>query len=156
MTPHLLALSRRIQTELVDIEHSVSRAQEAWQEYLDCENDFLLDSVALNLHGFYSGLEKLFERIATGIDNDLPGGSSWHKSLLELMSNDVEGIRPRVISKTTLLQIDEYRRFRHVVRSVYSYKLDPVRLEKLVKSSSDSYHQAEDDLVAFSRWLSGF
>jgi hypothetical protein len=153
VTSHFVSLSHRIYTELADIEPALTRAQLAWREYLESGNEFFLDSVALNLHGFYSGLEKLFERIARGLDNRLPGGRNWHQALLNQMATEVANVRPKVISKTTLAQLDEYRRFRHVVRSVYSYDLDPDRLCKLIDSSSDTYKQIEEELIAFARWL---
>lgn len=35
-------------------------------------DDHYLDGVALNLHGFYSGLERIFELVATRVDNTKP------------------------------------------------------------------------------------
>lgn len=79
MATRLTKLSNRIQLELVDIEQAVLRSQSGWQQYQNSGDDLYLDSVALNLHSFYNGLERLFEAIATTIDNHLPGGSNWHK-----------------------------------------------------------------------------
>ena len=153
MTSHYVSLSRRIRKDLVNIEQSVTRAQAAWQKYEETQDDFLLDSIALNLHGFYSGIEKLFERIAKGLDNQLPGGNSWHRALLEQMVVEVAGIRPKVISESVLARLDEYRRFRHVVRNVYGFELEPEKLKILENRSIRTYTQIENDLVAFSRWL---
>jgi len=86
----------------------------------------LLDSVALNLHGFYSGIEKLLERIAKGLDNHLPGGNSWHQALLKQMVAEVAGIRPKVISESMFVRLDEYRRFRHVVSSLLIFSPDDI------------------------------
>lgn len=61
--------------ELVDIRQSVAHAQAGWQEYQESGDEFYLASVALNLHNFYNGVERLFERIATTLDNQLPNGS---------------------------------------------------------------------------------
>lgn len=153
MTAHYISLSRRTGKELVSIEQVVTRAQSAWQTYEKTGNDFLLDSVALNLHGFYSGIEKLLERFAKGVDNQVPGGNSWHRDLLQQMADDVTGVRPAVISASVLEQLDEYRRFRHVVRNVYGQELEPEKLKVLVTMSFATYTQVEEELVAFSRWL---
>ena len=153
MTSHYISLSRRIRKELVSIEQVVIRAQSAWQTYEKTGNDFLLDSVALNLHGFYSGIEKLLERIAKGVDSQVPGGNSWHRALLEQMAREVIGVRPMVISESVLEQLDEYRRFRHVVRNVYGQDLEPGKLKALVAMSLAAYTQVEEELVAFSLWL---
>jgi hypothetical protein len=62
----------------------INRALRAWpqaQKSTDEQNVYL-DSVALNLHSFYSGLEKLFELIAKHIDHSIPEGETWHRDLL--------------------------------------------------------------------------
>jgi hypothetical protein len=41
-------------------------------------DEFYLDSVALNLHSFYTALERVFELIATTIDQEKPQGENWH------------------------------------------------------------------------------
>lgn len=40
-------------------------------------------SVALNLHDFYNGLERIFERIAENIDEIKPEGLNWHQEILK-------------------------------------------------------------------------
>ncbi len=57
-----------------------------------------LDGVALNLHGFYAGVERIFEEIAREIDGSLPAGPEWHRDLLLQMSAEVAGTRPPVIA----------------------------------------------------------
>ena len=53
-------LAERVRTELVDIEREVQRAQKSWQAAPTADDpDAFIDSVALNLHGFYSGVERL-------------------------------------------------------------------------------------------------
>jgi len=47
-----------------------------------------LDGVALNLHGFYAGLERLFELIAAIVDGTVPQGANWHQILLEQMATE--------------------------------------------------------------------
>jgi len=46
------------------------------------------------------------------------------------MTEEVPGIRPAVISTETGTRLDEYRRFRHVVRNVYTHRFDPAKLGK--------------------------
>ncbi|MBK5102248.1 MAG: hypothetical protein JJE15_14835 [Desulfobacteraceae bacterium] len=55
-------LVQRIRGETVDLDRLVDRVLTSWsrsQKYTD-EKELYLDAVALNLHGFYSGLERLF------------------------------------------------------------------------------------------------
>jgi hypothetical protein len=104
---------------LNDLERVVRRAREGWNRIQQSGDELYLDGVALNLHGFYNGLERLFERIATTIDGSLPQGANWHQVLLEQMKTDVSGLRPAVISEETHQVLDGYRGFRHIVRNIY-------------------------------------
>jgi hypothetical protein len=58
-----------------------------------------------------------------------------HLLLLEQMTKEVPGIRPAVISTETGTRLAEYRRFRRVVRNVYTHGFDPAKLGKLVNSA---------------------
>lgn len=149
----LAGLVRRIQQELEELQRLLSRIQEGWERSRRSNDDYYLDSVALNLHGFYSGFERIFTHIAETIDGALPHGEDWHRLLLEQMKNDVTGIRPAVISTEMGDVLDDLRKFRHVVRNVYTHHLDPARLGKLVKSSSKSFAQLKAEISAFAAFL---
>lgn len=116
-------------------------------------DDFYLDSVALNLHGFYAGLERLFELIATVIDGTLPRNANWHQVLLQQMAAEVPHVRPAVISEGTRDALDEYRGFRHIVRHVYTFKFDPIKVQRLVKEAPAVFVQARAELLAFADFL---
>ena len=115
--------------------------------------DLLLDSVALNLHDFYSGLERVFQYIASHVDRHVPTGGEWHRELLNQMSLEVTGIRPAVLSNEIINRLDEYLRFRHVVRNVYTFHFDLERLDRLVKDLRPSFEQLRADLQDFSTFL---
>ena len=55
----------RIRSEVLDLEEIIERAGLGWLSVQEAAIDqyAYVDSVALNLHGFYSGLERLFELI---------------------------------------------------------------------------------------------
>ncbi|WP_397548013.1 hypothetical protein ABUL39_07185 [Rhodothermus marinus] len=76
--------------------------------------------MALNLHGFYSSVERLFVLIARNVDERVHTGQTWHRDLLRWMAEDVPEMRPAVIGQTTAHTLDEFRRFRHLVRNVYT------------------------------------
>ncbi|MEO0769509.1 MAG: hypothetical protein AAFY72_08750 [Cyanobacteria bacterium J06649_4] len=153
MTANVIKLSRRINMALNDVERVVARTQAGWQQYQSSGDDLYLDSVALGLHGFYNGIEGLLENIATSLDKNLPGGSSWHRELLEQMAEDFPGVRPAVISADTLTILDEYLRFRHVVRNIYSYRIDPELLAPLAEGANNAFTKVSLELSEFSRWL---
>ena len=153
MNTPLHGLAERIRQELVELDHVVVRISEAWQRARRSGDDFYLDSVALNLHGFYSGIERILVRLAETLDGNLPKGENWHQALLVQVSNEVAGIRPAVISQQTLKRLDEYRGFRHVVRNVYTFHFDEAKLEKLVLGAGDVFAQVRAEILAFADFL---
>ena len=69
-------------------------------------------------------------------------------ALLEQMTKEVPGIRPAVISTETGTRLDEYRRFRHVVRNVYIHSFDPAKLGKLINSAPELFARTKVELLA--------
>src|SRR3990172_3549779 len=108
-------LVQRIQMEVEELERTQAAIQRHWQSARTTvsDQDAYLNSVALNLHSWYSGLERIFELIAVEIDGGALGGDAWHSELLRQMTLDLAETRPPVIQKETIAQLDEYRKFRH-------------------------------------------
>ena len=86
MSERLLRLALRIRDELVELDRVAERLTEGWERALKNADDYYLDTVALNLHGFYSGMERIFELIAAAIDGARPKGENWHQTLLKQMT----------------------------------------------------------------------
>jgi hypothetical protein len=149
----LRQLAARIRNELKDIQRVLARMEEGWKRAQRCADDYYLDGVALNLHGFYGGLERLFERIAVTVDDARPVGDNWHQVLLQQMAEEVPGIRPAVISEATHAKLEAYRSFRHVARNIYTFNLDPVKLKRLVEGATPCFSQARAELLAFADLL---
>jgi hypothetical protein len=148
-----VVLSARIQSELKDLSILTDRIKTAWQKARDTKDEFYLDSVALNLHGFYSGVERIFEKIASSIDGSVPSGLNWHQELLNQMAVEVPRIRPAVISVELKGSLEESRGFRHVVRNVYTYRLAPDKLKPLVKDINKVWKKINKELSAFAKFL---
>ena len=146
-------LAARILTELKEILKLADRIEQGWKTTKKRKDDFYLDSVALNLHGFYSGLERIFEKIAASVDGSIPEGANWHQELLHQMSMEIDGIRPAVISSDLKENLEEYRGFRHVVRNVYTYHLSPEKIKPLVDKIQDVFRKLEKELSAFAKFL---
>ncbi|TVR64874.1 MAG: hypothetical protein EA426_00295, partial [Spirochaetaceae bacterium] len=51
------------------------------------------------LHDFYSGMERIFRRIAEELNGGVPNSEQWHRDLLDEMTWEFEGIRPPVIDE---------------------------------------------------------
>ena len=153
MNERLQQLAVSIRDELVEVQRVLGRAEEGWRRARLSADDYYLDAVALNLHGFYGGLERIFERIATVVDGAKPSGEHWHQALLRQMAEEVPGIRPAVISEATYQLLDPYRGFRHVARNVYTFHLDPRRLERLVAGAAACFDRARPELLVFADFL---
>ncbi len=153
MKVRLLALAQRIRTELTDLERTIRRAQEGWARAQKASDEYYLDSVALNLHGFYAGLERLFALVNSQIDRIPPQGANWHQVLLQQMAAEVPGVRPAVLSPATREALEQYRGFRHVVRNVYTFQFDPSRVQHLVQLAPAILDQLRRELLAFADFL---
>lgn len=153
MNGELQHLAGRIREELEALDNVLQKIEEAWKRSTQISEDYYLDSVALNLHGLYSGLERIFELIAAVIDNVVPSGDKWHHALLQQMTREVVDVRPAVISKTVYDHLNEYRRFRHVVRNVYTFNFDSGKIAKLVEHIQPVFAQVRAELLAFADFL---
>jgi hypothetical protein len=148
-----IALIGRINRVLQDLERVVSRAESLMDKAQRTGDDGYLDGVALNLHGFYAGVEKIFEDVARTMEKTIPDGSGWHQDLLLQMAAEISPIRPPVISEETRDCLDDYRGFRHVVRNVYTFNLQMSRLQELTKGLRRCYVAVTRDLDDFMEFL---
>ncbi len=153
MSADRVALSGRIRAELDDLARAVERGTRLFGKAQKSNDLDWLDGVALNLHGFYAGVESIFKEIAGEVDGSVPAGSDWHRQLLMQMAAELPGLRPPVITRDTRTCLDEYRGFRHVVRNVYIYNLRPSRVEELAEGLSACYAALTHDLLSFCTFL---
>ncbi len=121
MKESLLVLKAEIEKELRDLERLAAEMSEVLRQ----PSPTFLETRAAGsiLHDFYSGIEKIFRRIALRVDRDIPSGDDWHTVLLKRMGIPVDGIRPPVISEGLTDQLGEYLRFRHLFRNIYGFEL---------------------------------
>jgi hypothetical protein len=148
-------LVERIRGEMPDLDHVVQRSTQSWSRVQggSSEQDAYLDSVALNLHSFYSGLERLFELIARHVDRTLPAGETWHRDVLQQMAREVAEARPAVIDRDSAIALDEFRRFRHLVRNVYTMNLLPDKVAGLMSALPELWPKLRAELLALADFL---
>lgn len=142
-------LAKRIAGELDQILRIACHVEEDWRNFPRTADDGYLKATAFDPHSFYTGLERVFRLTAGILDGSLPGGEGWHKQLLTQMALEIQGIRPAVISETTWDLLDEYLRFRHLVRNVYSFNLLPEKMQLLVGRLPAAVDQVTQDVLAF-------
>jgi len=148
-------LAERIRDEVLELDRSVARVSAAWARASEAtaDQDYFLDAAALNLQAFYSAVERLFELTARHIDGVLPEGDAWHRDLAAQMARYVSDARPAVISADVAAKLDEYRRFRHLVRNVYATNLVPAKMRGLVERLPELWVRLRAALVGFAEFL---
>ena len=151
MTSHdYRSVAARIRQELPELDRVAQRASRAWASASTDPEDLYVDATALNVHGFYAGLERIFTLVAERIDGSLPGGPNWHQDLLRQMTAEMPGVRAAVLSPDLFPALDRYRGFRHVVRNVYAYVLDPRLVAVLIDDLPEASEYVRVQLAAFA------
>jgi hypothetical protein len=153
MSSRLPRIAERIQAELVDLEIILGRITMGWDRVYQSGDDYYLDGVALNLHSFYSAIERVFELVATMIDGYKPQGENWHLGLMLQMNREVPEIRPVVISDQVVNDLQEFRGFYQMVRDVYTIHYDPIKVERLVKQAPIAFQKLRTELLTFADFL---
>ncbi len=155
MIESYIVLAGRIRKELEDLGRLVSRATRAitTAQKNPQDTDLYIDSASLNLHDVYSGFERIFKQIAATVDGNVPASAEWHKELLEQMGLDLPKVRPPVLTADTIQRLDEYLRFRHIVRNVYTFSFDAERIGRLVQQLEPIFAQVCSELLAFAKFL---
>jgi hypothetical protein len=151
--PRFAVLRADISRELDSVRRLVAEAEE-WQSQLaDWPDVVRVRTAGGILHDFYCGVERIFRHIATRIDEDLPSGPDWHLQLLQRMATDIEAVRPPVLDRGTVRQLDEYLRFRHLFRNIYGFDLEWERCHELFSELPVVLARLEQQLAAFDEFL---
>lgn len=110
------------------------------------------ENLALKLHNFYTGCERIFQTVVSELNGGPPTGFDWHRRLLERMGANWQD-RPALLSPSSVEALREYLAFRHVVRNIYGFELDVERVEQLVARYPAVWGGVETDIRRFMVWL---
>jgi hypothetical protein len=110
------------------------------------------ESLALKLHNFYTGCERIFQIVASDLNGGLPTSFDWHRRLLGRMAIPHTD-RPALLRQNTAQRLEEYLAFRHIVRNIYGFELKPERLDKLIADYAEVWQQFHQDIQTFIEWL---
>ncbi len=146
-------VAKRIRDELAEEKVVLAHVERDWLRFVETGDDAYLKATAYDLHGFYGGLERIFEAVATTIDGSGPGGESWHRDLLQQMGREIQGVRPALFSEEAVSIMDEFRRFRHRIRNIYSFNLVPERIKALVEKLPRLSDEVNTSLQDFAQFL---
>lgn len=150
----LVRLAAAIRAEISRVASVVAEAELALVDFSESEPPRReLRGIGDIVHDFYTGAERIFEKIAPELNGGVPGGPAWHRELLQNMTLDLPGIRPHVISGRTAQLFAEFLRFRHLFRNLYGFELEWPRLRSLVARLPEAWGALEGDLQGFLRFL---
>ncbi len=88
------------------------------------------------MNQIYSAFENSFKNIVRTFENNIEQ-DYWHKSFLERISLDIQGIRPELISEESFQCLNELRAFRHFFHHAYGIDIDK---EKFKIVADKVYH----------------
>lgn len=112
-----------------------------------------VEAAALRLHSFYTGVERILLLVSRVVNGGTPSrGEGWHRRLLERMAMATD-TRPAVLQESTQRDLQEYLRFRHLVRNLYADELRMEPIQRLIGQLSQTWPDLANDLTVFQTWL---
>jgi len=142
-----------LERELKNLELLMQERTEFFLELSGKPTKIFVRACASILHDFYSGIEKILERIASEIDGGAPRGYDRHLQLLQRMLSPVPDTRPAVIEASLGEALDEFMRFRHVFRHQYGFQLRWPQVKELADQIPAVHRRFVEQIRAFEQWL---
>ena len=143
------ALAREIGDELENLERLAQEAGAWLAQQTARPSTFDLRAAGSIVHDFYGGAERIFERIAVRLDEDVPPGPHRHTDLLLRMAHPWGEKRGTVLDHDLALQLHRYLRFRHLFRHTYGFELVWNELRPLVEGLSSVLANLRSRLATF-------
>jgi len=146
--------NERIYRIIAEIEKEMEDLDKLHAEFVahkdgNITDSYYLRAVALTLHDFYSGVERVFVIIGKELNGSLPKGASWHRTLLRDMQLDIKSVRPSVISEKMVHELEDFLDFRHRIRNIYGYTLEWERMRGLVRKFPSILSMFQEEIGRF-------
>ena len=148
-----LALQERLKDELTNLERLAQHLEAALERAGSVPDEFATRALVTYLDDFYKGCERICERVAVTLDDGLPQGERWHQTLLQQMGESGGHSRPPLFDTALLAELDQYRRFRHLVRHIYGYELEAERVQVLASRVPALVVRITTAVERFKTWL---
>lgn len=148
-----IALKSRLEDELTALDRNWQGLEKALEWAKTAPEEFATRTLVTYIDDFYRGCEQIGERIAVTLDGGLPQGENWHKTLLRQLAEQGGDERPPLWSGSLLLELDEYRKFRHLVRHRYNDELKPERVLMIAQEIQPILTKVRHAVAVFGQWL---
>ena len=148
-------LARRL---VAEVEAELASLLSLGQELSSAPTDsatFSLRARASILHDFYTGVERIFVRIAEELNGGVPRSVQWHRQILHDMTLGLRDVRPAVITSQLAAELGKFLRFRHVFRNVYGFVLEADRMKPLEESLGGVLNRFLTEIKTFNAWMLG-
>ena len=143
------ALSRLIIRELEEIDGLLGKSSALLATSYEAEPSFeRLAALSTILTSFYTGVERVFERIASRLDTAQPEGERWHIELLNQVARPSLN-RPSVISEESRQRLRDYLAYRHRSRHAYAHHLEWRGMQQLVVQIQETWDGVRPEVVRF-------
>lgn len=143
------ALRQEVQLELGNLARIAQSTQVLLARLPAQPDEYEIRSISSLLQDFYSGVERVFERIAIRLDGDLPPGPNRHTYLLRRMTSPWGEVRPTVIGRALASRLLDYLRFRHLFRHTYGFDLEWDKCRPLAEGMAETLEALRAQLLAF-------
>ncbi|NET31976.1 MAG: nucleotidyltransferase domain-containing protein [Cyanothece sp. SIO1E1] len=150
---HYLALKARIEDEMIALERNVERLTALLAQAETVPEIALTPALASYVADFYTGCERISERVAIMLDGSLPQGEHWHQGLLLQVADPDRNNRPLLWPNSLLLRLDEYRKFRHLARHRYNVELEVAKVLVLAQTVPPVWADVQQAITIFAQWL---
>ena len=149
------AFARRLAAEISNELENLSLLEEQSASAPQGEDTFSLRARGSILHDFYSGIERVFVRIAEELNGGVPQGEQWHRQLVQDMCLEIPRVRPAVIDDEMARSLGDFLRFRHVFRNVYGFALEEQRMRPLEERLPVVLAAFRQQVAEFLAWIVG-
>jgi hypothetical protein len=146
-------LAETLDVAVRDIDRIAERIEAARSRITPRSESLEVYGAAALVGGYYSHLERAFERIVRDLSPAPLEGPDWHRRLLRSMSVERPGVRPAVLDVTTAERLDELLAFRHLFRNLYVLDLRAERVADLLALVAQLHPAVSKSIRDFSRLL---
>ena len=106
-------------------------------------------------HDFYTDIERILIRIAEELNGGGPRSDQWHRQLLTDMTLEIPGVRPAAVTATLVDSLLPFLRFRHLLRDLSGFALDPDRVPEIEGTLWATYDVFVAEVEGFLEWMTG-
>lgn len=152
-TNKYLALKARIEDEMIALEQNCQAMKTALEQSDDVPEIFITPTLSSYICDFYTACERISERVAVTLDGGMPKAENWHEQLLLQMAEIGGENRPPLWQGSLLLQLNDYRKFRHLARHNYNLQLRKERVLELAQQTDIIMAKIQEAIALFNQWL---